>query len=556
MAGPLILSAPTSAAGLQRQPARAPSPLSRQLIEARVSVEGRVFRTLIREGATVNELIEKVAKENGGWVKKKYYPELKTWEIIRVQIGDILLVKGKEEGIHFGLGTSGIPMASAGEQIVFPNAEELRVGKETSNIGLWMTSANFDPGRVADLNQIYSSTGGIRLSDDARKKLEESHGGVRSEKLLLHDNLLVLDKESGEIRTASEHAAKIAVEGFAAPQFQTPTYTSVGLTMATDRGVLAVPMDGSAVRVPYLFVKSFDGRITDHISVQFNPLRAEAPARPKEKEQPRSDAQPIHFQAICAQADDAAAAIATPAAAPQEIKEAAESWQRAIHAQLTPETIAYYWHNPRPAQQETPCAPRRKPAPAIARRRFAGALPLMRRILETADEARKEAVKSQARPEAVVRPGRRRRRRNPAAHPVHEARKKETTRKKEARKPVEIAAPAARRRNKRAARPAPPEAVRLKRQKRRRPGALILPKAQKPRAARPKARIAAPKPRTRAKSRAAAHELLKTKPRVPARDAKKNRAKKKLPAHFMMGLLGLLAKRKRRFSRGRASAGN
>ncbi|MDD5340495.1 MAG: hypothetical protein PHV13_04570 [Candidatus ainarchaeum sp.] len=551
MAGPGLLNTPIVIQ--QRQPARAP-PRMQHLIEAKVSVAGRTFCTLIREGASVNELIEKVARENGGCVEKKYYPEFKTWEITRVQMGDVLLMKGKE-GIHFGLGTSGIPMASAGEQIVFPNAEELRVGRETSTIGLWMTSANFDPGRVADLNHVYSSTGGVRLSDDARKKLEESHGGARSEKLLLHDNILVLDKETGEIRTASEHAAKIAVEGFAAPQFQTPTYTTVGLTMASDRGVLAVPMDGSAVRVPYLFVKSFDGRITDHLSIQFNPLRAEAPARPKEREQPRPDAQPMCFSAACGQVNDGTAAGAPTAAAPHEIppaiKQTVKSSGQPIHAPLTPETITYFWHNPRPAPQELPCT--LKPAPAI-RRRFPGAMPLMRRILEKADEARKEAVKNQARPEAVARPGRRKRRRSLAVPPLREPSKKEAIRKKE-KKPreAETTPSAARRRKKRKEPQSHFESVRLKKQARMRPGALILPKAQKPPTA-PKARIAAPKPellkakpRARAKSSAAARESMKAKPRD---------AKKKLPAYFMMGLLGLLAKRKRRFRRGRAAAGN
>lgn len=492
----------------QRQPARAAPQLSQHLIEAKVSVAGRAFCTLIREGASVNELIEKVAKENGGWVEKKYYPEFKTWEITKVQIGDVLLVKGKEGGIHFGLGTSGIPLASAGEQIIFPNAEELRVGKDTSTIGLWLTPANFDPSKVGDLNPIYSSNGGIRLSEDARKKMEESHGGMRSEKLLLDGNLLVLDRETGEIRTASEHAAKIAVEGFAAPQFQTPTYTSVGLTMSSDRGALALPMDGSPLRVPYLFVKAFDGRITDHISVQFNPIRAYDAAlhKPKETVQNRSDATSLHFSVLCR--DAPASDSTSPFVQPPAMTPSKKAKLHPLHSPIAPETIRYYWRNPRPAlREDAGTAISRKLAPIILEKlQFLGVLFMLRRLLEKREPAaREEAGKNKAQPEARA-PRRRKRRPAPS---MCESRKTEGKKAKPALRPSLSRPPHA---------PAKRKKTKL--------------------ADEPKAR-AAPK-----------GVPLTGSPRV------KRNSKKRMHAYFLMGLLGLLPKRKRRFSRGRAAAGN
>src|SRR5262249_53635158 len=113
---------------------------------------------------------------------------------------------GSEGGIHFSLGLSGIPMAVTADQgIVFPNADELRVSRSVSNISLWMTSVNADPLSLSDLNRNYSGTGGISLSEDARRRRASAHGGTRSEKLLLEDHILVLNKDTGEVSTASQY---------------------------------------------------------------------------------------------------------------------------------------------------------------------------------------------------------------------------------------------------------------------------------------------------------------------------------------------------------------
>ena len=340
MAGPRVLDAPSAFAERQRMPVRQSlSNLSRHhAIDASVTLLGRRFTTAIREGASADELIAKVARENGGGVAKVYYPEFKTWEIVAVKIGDVFLVKGdpkkvseadfsnfpdaasvrrramaaashSDGGIHFSLGQSGIPLAMTAEQgIVFPNAEELRVRKETSSIALWMTAANANPVELKDLERAYSAGGGLRISEDAQKRIASAHEGVRSEKLLLHDNLLVLDKESGEIRTASEYADRISVEGFVAPQFQVPAYTSVGLAMPSEQGIIIAPMDASPFRIPYLFVKVFDGRLADHVSVQFNIIKeCVKPVAKREAGQVRQDASQSIFPAFSGRAQPAEA---------------------------------------------------------------------------------------------------------------------------------------------------------------------------------------------------------------------------------------------------------
>ncbi len=70
-------------------------------------------------------MIEKIARENGGSVVKKYNPEFNAHEITGVSIGNLDLEKS-HEGIHFYVSQSGIPFISTGGQIVFPNADELR----------------------------------------------------------------------------------------------------------------------------------------------------------------------------------------------------------------------------------------------------------------------------------------------------------------------------------------------------------------------------------------------------------------------------------------------
>ncbi len=262
---------------------------SGNLVEASVSMLGRTFTTAIREGATTNDLIEKVARENGGEVTKKYYPEFKTWEITSVRIGDAVLVKSSESGIHFSLGEAGIPMAVTEKQgIVFPNAEELRIGRNTRNIALWTTSANFDPGNIADIDRMYSSRGGAVLSKDARDELSKAHGGVRSGNgVLLEENILVLNKDTGEILTVSQHAAREpeSIMFSAGPVLASSAYSSSAMPAAFSdaRPSQHEPMarydpalfDAFRSRMndaSSLIIKTFDGSIADSVTVRFNPF--------------------------------------------------------------------------------------------------------------------------------------------------------------------------------------------------------------------------------------------------------------------------------------------
>ncbi len=348
MAG--VLNATTVIAERPRQqsPAESKRFQGSQLMEAGVALGGRVFFTQIHQNATPNQLIEKAAKENNGGVAKAYYPELNSWEIVVVRIGGMLLVKNDPKrvaeadfsqfsdpaamrqmavsaafhskgGIHFGIGTSGIPMGvTKNGDLVFPNGDEMRLGEGTI-IGVWDEASTFDPGKLGDMEQKYAPAGGLqisdaarermgRLADDAQKKMSGAHGDTRTEPLLLDDNLVVLDKETGEIKSASEYAGKIKLEGFAAPQFQIPAYTSVGLILPSEKGPLALPMDGFAGRVPYLVIKMFDGKLTDHLTVRFSPLKAHDAFSPlpwesaqiAQRTKSSSDSASLYFSAMCA----------------------------------------------------------------------------------------------------------------------------------------------------------------------------------------------------------------------------------------------------------------
>jgi len=528
--------------------------LRRQMIDASVTLHGLRFTTTIREGASAEELIEKVAKENGGGVARVYYPEFRTWEIVAVKIGDLLLVKGDRKkvaeadfsqfpdsmrreamaaasrsdgGIHFSLGSSGIPMAMAGEEIVFPNAEELRVRKETSSIALWMTAANVNPVDLNDLARVYSASGGIRVSPDAKKQIEVAHGGVRSEKLLLEDNILVLDKDTGEIRTASEYADKIKVEGFAAPQFQTSSYTSVGLAMHCENGLIALPMDGSAHKVPYLFVKTFDGKIADHVLVQFNPLPEAVPIKQKVV-CPELAAASVITGAQTRLSDERPTALPAPQTitAPVAIEKSrkkSETSQPIAKVQLPkspllayspsmkidPETIRYYWLKPRPAFRECEVlSPAPPVSPLLKKNRALSPAPPRKMKMETETKKPVEPAKRRRKPVRNLAPL--------AEKPLREARKPKAKAGRDL-----------------------PEAGRKKRKPK--PQAEIAHKKKE-----------VPKPNHMAATEIAIHKPKNRKNRVTAIEIPlpKTRNRAKMPAHFLMEMLGLLPKRQWK-SRGR-----
>lgn len=290
-----------------------------------VSINGATFSALVRDGASADEIIERVAKENDGGVAKIYNAELKAYEIVAVKLGDHLLVKDdpakvskadfsqfkdqgsvKESavrasheskgGIHFFLGENGIPVAVGNEgELAFPNAEELRLRGDMNTIHISLVDYNANPVTLNDLDDMYSMTGGIRMSELAQKQMaqpffldrgegftsdeiRQAHGGMRSEKLLLVDtSVLILNKDTGDMVAMAENG--IRPEGFRAPHFdavpvtpvinqpQSRPFVEINRLQHADLGPMHIPMDGSAVKIPYLFIKVFDGNVGDAVSL-------------------------------------------------------------------------------------------------------------------------------------------------------------------------------------------------------------------------------------------------------------------------------------------------
>jgi hypothetical protein len=308
----------------QRPPARFPG---QNLVDASVSLGSRTFTTLIREGASAEELIEQAARENGGGVARVYYPQFDTYEIVAVKIGGELLVKGdparvaeadfsqfadpesmkaaavrasrrSDGGIHFSLGSAGIPIAvTEGLGIVFPNAEELRVGSSTRNISLWMTSVNADPLTLMDLRTSYKGKGGLSISEDALSRIAKAHGGVRSEKLMLEENLLVLDKDTGDIMTASQFSSSLPREIAPAPASDFAPLPPGPLParapcQSGENPRQPALMDAYPHRLTFIAARTFERSISELLTVRFNPLRTEK-APPAMAGQPQGARAPV-----------------------------------------------------------------------------------------------------------------------------------------------------------------------------------------------------------------------------------------------------------------------
>ncbi|MBN1170360.1 hypothetical protein JXA56_05015, partial [Candidatus Micrarchaeota archaeon] len=306
---------------LQLQPIVQPKFYKPLLVKATVTLNGRKFSTHINEGATADELILKIAKENRGGVAKVYYPEFNSHEIVAVKIGDQLLVKGdpkrvaeadfsnfensgfvrsaaiaasrnSDGGIHFFVGSQGIPMAvDKSQNLLFPNAEELRVGKHITDLSLRSVPYNADPEKISDLDRMYK--GGTKISPAARKMMklgreefEKSHGGFRSEKLMLADtSVLIMERDTGELKCANEQKTNEIViplpPEIKLQQIFTPAIANTGFILPTDLGPMIIPMDGSAVKVPYLYIRKFDARARDYIEIKTDQVaESEASQKP------------------------------------------------------------------------------------------------------------------------------------------------------------------------------------------------------------------------------------------------------------------------------------
>lgn len=157
-----------------------------ETVVLKIKGSGREFTGLVPENAGVNERIERIVKQNGGEIKKKYYDEMGTHQITEISIGDQLLTK-----IHWGIEGGKIPIAVDKEGNIkgFLNGEEIK----STKIDLWEEESTMDPKRIKDLK------GNMR-------KVEGAHATPREEKPDLKNNEIILfDKETGELSPFSEN---------------------------------------------------------------------------------------------------------------------------------------------------------------------------------------------------------------------------------------------------------------------------------------------------------------------------------------------------------------
>lgn len=564
------------------------------LVKSSITINGRKFTTMIHEGASAEELIAKVAKENGGGVAKVYYPEFKTHEIVAVKIGDQMIVKGdpakvgegdfsefdnsdsvrmaavaasssSKGGIHFFVGQDGIPMAAAENQgIVFPNAQELRVNTNINSLSLAVVDYNVDPNSIRDINRLYKR--GARISRAAKEEIEQSHGGVRSEKLMLPDtSVLILSRESGDIRTASEFASKFNAEGFifkppSDNQLAIPTQVQSGLRLPTDLGVMHIPLDGSSFRIPYLYVKVFDGKLTDAIKMGApipepapSALTAPEPASqgiriPKTIQNHESQETPSlgETRISLPKIETIISFFSLPRPAPQEIRLPKTPGPRVQEAKAKPKV------REQAKAQELP-SPMQAAEKKTLKEIVAQKLSKSRAAKATGPKAPKQEEKVQVpNPKAKRKPSRKQSKKAGEKESTMPRKKKSSARPKGA-KPKKPKTPKAKK--PKTSKPKAPKAPRAK----------VAPKLPKPKPAKKKkAKSLSPKAKPKAKSRKKTqNELVKISTdwsEKPSRKSKRmsKKKKKKIQSYYLNTMLGLVkskrsgaknSKRKRKASR-------
>ncbi|MFZ5501885.1 MAG: hypothetical protein ACOY58_08265, partial [Candidatus Micrarchaeota archaeon] len=273
-----------------------------------VEIEGRLFHAFVPQGTKFEQALDRIISKYGGGVAKLKYESMEGKEIVAVMIGDRCMVKGEPDkvakadfsafgesasamreiaveharssrgGIHFFAGAGGIPIAAGKDgEVAFLNASEVEVGKDNRFFSVRQVDYDKDPKRISELGEGYISVtdkargamaGGLSQDD-----LASSHGGLRSEKLMLPESkILIFDINTQQVSTLAEFASPET--GFKAPQF-VPTmiapqpqsaFTNVGIVFPTPRVDIHLPMDGSPSRIPYLFVKVFDGKLEDALN--------------------------------------------------------------------------------------------------------------------------------------------------------------------------------------------------------------------------------------------------------------------------------------------------
>lgn len=151
----------------------------------KIKGSGKEFTGFVPEDAGVDERIERIAKQNGGVVKKKYYPEMKTYEITEIRIGNQLIAKNEEAGIHWGIEGEKIPLAvdDDGNITGFLNGKEIK----SREISVWSEKSTLDPKNLKDLK-------------GDKQKVESAHAAGREKDPDLKKSEVVLfDKETGEL---------------------------------------------------------------------------------------------------------------------------------------------------------------------------------------------------------------------------------------------------------------------------------------------------------------------------------------------------------------------
>ncbi|MFH1521172.1 MAG: hypothetical protein ABID61_06000 [Candidatus Micrarchaeota archaeon] len=288
---------------------------------ATIEISGKIFSAIVPEGTKFEHALDKIIEKHGGGVATLKYEGMEGKEIVAIMVGDRLMVKGEPDkiakadfssfgesagsakaiaieesrnshgGIHFFIGSSGIPIVVGTDgQVFFPNGSEVEVGRNTSLFSVRLVDYNKDANSLSELGNgsLSISTNAQQVIDHRleQEELAKSHGGIRGDKLILESSkLLIYDILGDRLSTASEYSDNFQVGGFMAPQFDPITiqqlpvaapFVNVGLVYPTNNQPIQLPMDGSLLRVPYLYVSVFDGRLQDKLRIKSSKLLMDA----------------------------------------------------------------------------------------------------------------------------------------------------------------------------------------------------------------------------------------------------------------------------------------
>jgi hypothetical protein len=501
---------------------------------------------------------------------------------------DATAYAGADMFFHAFIDQDGIPVAlrSNGDVDHFLNFNEMHAREYT----IALVNAKDDARNLTEFR--YEGGTGAILNQETWQKLSAAHAEDWNGEFKL-TKTAVFSIRTGELTIIDN--SHIAVDGFASPEFQVPSFqlqpqfASLGFPIPTERGSIVIPMDGSPNRIPYICVKSFDGKLTEHIQMQTAPLMASTRQLlrlPTQETETRSNAITLYFSTLCKDAsvlEGHSPDSPFSSAAVQDVQAYksfdASMQQRSAQSfhsmKISSKLISYYWHHPSLLQNEDIQHVSTKP-PLLA-----SSVPKKvrnKKPQQSAEKSERIQEKKKAKPKLNSEAPRRRKRKPHQPTPsVYKFLKKQVKKPNEVKIPRLFDISSARKKEKRAKqlRPVPevplrkkeakrrliikppkqpPESVRKKKERRVGSGAGAIRKASA--AQKPKVRMAL-RVRTERKAFVASSRKAQAE-RKSARgktaEAKKKRAKKRLSTYFRMELLGLLPKRKRRFSYGRAAA--